>query len=210
MNRQEFLSLFAENTEKRSRTSAGVGETSISPAKMDLLKAGDDLKRQVRENTLTLAEEIWETPGVHMDASLVRSFLESWFDTIHTDILERNANKYRLWEASYAHPEKSPPPEYLGVWMDVFYAEIVKKMILTDGKSVKSVAILLAWADREMDLVIHPWSDGCGRMSTALVMWLALQVSEVGFPKFSKREEHYTAMKTAMRHTEYFLKCLKP
>lgn len=234
MNKKAFLTLFVENTEKRSRTSTGVGDTSVSVAKKGLLKTGEDLKRQVRENTMALAKNIWETPRARLEASLVRSFLESWFDIIHADILDRGAhaseqsqwgkhsvtmmygllcrvnNKYRFWEVKYAYPEESPPPEYLEIWMDAFYAELVKKMTQTNGKSVNSVAKLLAWADREMDFIIHPWSDGCGRLSTALVMWLALRVSEVGLPKFGTREEHYRAMKITTRHTEYFLKCLKP
>ncbi len=201
--------------------------------KKGLLKAGEDLKRQVHENTLMLAEEIWGVPFVYFEASRIRSLLENWFDIIQKDIFDREAcslersrqgkhsvtmlhglscrsnNKYRFWEVNYAFPEHNPPPEYLEVWMDVFYAEIVKKMIQTDGTSVNSVAKLLAWADREMDFIIHPWSDGCGRMSTALVMWLALRVSKVGLPKFGKREKHYKTIKTTTKHTEYFLKCLK-
>lgn len=235
MNRQAFLTLFVENTEKRSRTSMGVSDTTVSAAKKGLLKTGEDLKRQVSENTAALAKNIWERPVSRIEASFLRSFLESWFDIIHADILDTEAyvfeqsrqgkhfdpiadpmryglcyrtnSKYRAWEVKYAYPKQSPPPEYLEIWMDIFYAELVKKMIQTNGKSVNSVAKLLAWADREMDLVIHPWSDGCGRISTALVMWLALRVSEVGLPKFGIREEHYEAMKTVTGHTEYFLKC---
>jgi hypothetical protein len=225
MAREEFLALFTENTKKRSRTSKGVGHTAISPKKKGPLKTGDDLIRQVHENTSVLAEKVWAQGFMLVSPfSDLRFVVNAWFDCVQKDILDKDTNhgtnttkfdfvcpinpRYRTWEVNYASPEQSPSPVHLEIWMEAYYAELVKRAVNTNGTSVRSVAELLAWADREMDLVIHPWYDGCSRISTSLVMWLALRVSEVGLPRFGTRDEHYAAIMTKEKHTEYFVKCL--
>ena len=92
--------------------------------------------------------------------------------------------------------------------MDLFYAELQSRMMAY--QDVRELPQILAWTDRMMDFVLHPWADGCGRMSTAAVMWICRVLKAPRYPYFGPRDEHYAAMKKLDTHTAYFERCLLP
>jgi len=59
-----------------------------------------------------------------------------------------------------------------------------------------------------LDQVIHPWVDGCARLSTAVVMWLALIKPGYGLPCFQDRERHYQTIRHSKTHVFYYFDCL--
>lgn len=57
---EQFLAVFRQNIERRSRSAKGTSDTSTSAKKRPLLLAGADLERQVARNTEQLAGSLWE------------------------------------------------------------------------------------------------------------------------------------------------------
>lgn len=122
--------------------------------------------------------------------------------------------RYRLWTPGYT--TLKVPPVLLEVAMDEFYARLghfvrrVSEGEITRRARVTMVACMMAWADLMMDGEIHPWMDGCGRVSTALVMWLAATAhARVGLPiappLFAEsKDAHYAAIRHLDDHTAYY------
>ena len=234
-----FQSDFLTNIQKRSRTAKGESHTGVSATKKPLKKTGIELKAQVEANTTTLIQHIWNSERCERkperNPQELHRMLDEWYDIIQHDLqdsdpyadarpaLEAEAERlarttglpfrinprYRVWDVSYAG--WNPPPVSLEIHMDIFYANLAD-LISDNIKDIAALPSALAWADRMMDFVIHPWADGCGRMSTALVMWLAGAVTSAHertqFPQFQDREEHYRSIKTLDEHTHYFRRCL--
>jgi len=238
INFGEFASVFQENIYKRSRTAKGVFKkglsgSSVEKVKKYLKKSGLELEKQVAKNTGTLTNRVWNDGHRRgIDASFLRKAMEDWYDIIQHELqdidpykeererLEESCKaigvssdvcftnrRYRVWDVNYA--EQNPKPIHLEKWMYDFYEELVRRIWHANGNDIKSLGELLAWVDRSMDLIIHPWADGCGRMSTALVMWISLFVSALQLPRFGDREEHYDAMKDGRTHARYFQRCLE-
>ena len=76
-----------------------------------------------------------------------------------------------------------------------------------EERELPSQAQLLAYVDHVVDQAIHPWADGCGRGSTALVMWISLLYGN--FPCFVDKATHYKNIKDIEAHTVYFQECLE-
>ncbi|MBI1957225.1 MAG: hypothetical protein HYS44_02100 [Candidatus Niyogibacteria bacterium] len=229
-----FRNAFLENIQKRSRTAKGESHAGVSAAKRPLQKTGEELKAQVAANTNILIKRVWDAWWIQpvRDARAIRQMMEAWYDIVQCDLQEsdpyegeralltKEANRlsastglpfrinprYRVWDVSYAG--WNPPPAELEIHMDIFYARLHE--LIRWGQKEESVwPFILAWADRMMDFVIHPWADGCGRMSTTTVMWLALILTDGGpVPEFGTREKHYFAMKNIAEHAAYFERCL--
>jgi hypothetical protein len=219
----EFCNTFFTNVWRRSRTAKGEVNTKVSGLKLPLLLTGEDLQGQLNVNLQKTAGLIHKEVAAKnsIDPAWCESIFNVWFDQLQYGLLDLSgyrekglslglllANyRYRIWEVNY-NPT-SPKPMEIGARMQVFYRQLIDRMptlaVLSD---IESVARLLAFVDRELDSVIHPWLDGCGRFATAVVMWVAARVSKMPLPQFGMHEEHYKAIKTLETHTDYFLRCL--
>ena len=122
--------------------------------------------------------------------------------------------RYRLWTPGYT--TLKIPPVLLEFAMDEFYARLglfaryVSEGEMTRHARTAMVARMMAWADLMMDGEIHPWMDGCGRVSTALVMWIAATAhARVGIPPapplFAEtKDAHYAAIRDYDGHAAYY------
>lgn len=229
-----FAAIFKENLTKRSRTAKGISETSVNPAKKPPLKGGEELKKQVEENTEKLIRFVWECGalfeiGEEVSTVWVRWFCERCDRFINLGI--KNPSHYEeeisfLRKNAYLLSKITGIPHKINsayrVWnvsyanieiplyelelaMDKFYREIAE-MIKHQRRFSQSK--ILAYADHMMDGVIHPWADGCGRNATVLVMLLSLLPGHT-LPVFGSRDEHYASICNLDAHTEYFERCLK-
>ena len=234
----EFAQMFRHNINTRSRTSKGQSNTGASSAKKVLDKSGALLAEQVAQNTEKLIEAIFcsvHSPRTRTRCKPVdvRRNSEHWYDIINHNLQSEDAYRderrtleieamrlqdgtkiahsinprYRVWNVSYA--EYNPPPSKLELWMDAFYAECLKRIAETDGTDKDALARLLAWVNRELDFIIHPWADGCGRHATAIVMWVALFVEATRLPRFTERKALYDTIKDLQEHTQFFRQCLE-
>ena len=97
--------------------------------------------------------------------------------------------------------------------MDKFYgmlASVISSFSPPSGASSDAAeAEVLGWADMMLDGWIHPWHDACSRVSTALVMWLAIIHPNRRLPRFRTKKEHYRTIQDLKAHTAYFEECLK-
>lgn len=126
------------------------------------------------------------------------------------------SKNYRLWTPKYT--TANIPPLWLQKFMDEFYFELSFRMrVMRDIRAAKKssngaseqAAQIMAYADLMMDGEIHPWIDGCSRVSTALVMYIARYL-DAPLPLFSPgREEHYASITDIGAHTEYFRRALE-
>ncbi|MBI2099585.1 hypothetical protein HYT45_04255 [Candidatus Uhrbacteria bacterium] len=120
---------------------------------------------------------------------------------------------YRLWTPKYT--TANIPPLWLEKFMDEFYFDLSLRMCImrdifpakdsaASGAASEQAAQIMAYADLMMDGEIHPWIDGCGRVSTALVMYIARYL-QAPLPLFAPtREEHYASINDIEKHTNYF------
>lgn len=226
-----FREIFHQNLKERSRTAKGKTDTAVSDKKKKLDKDGADLEAQVKENTDALINSVWNSASLeNVDPMTIRRLMEEWNAIINNGLqdsdiyleerikLELEATElaqktgklyrinkaYRVWDVPYG---LRIPPIELELAMDEFYEDLASKIwFALDGQM--SQAELLAYADRTSDSGIHAWADGCGRISTALVMWLSVLAPGFLLPLFGSRKEHYNAIQDLNKHTEYYRKCL--
>lgn len=226
-----FWAVFHQNLAKRSRTAKGKTDTAVSDKKKKLSKDGVELGEQVRINTGLLIQSVWDSVRTeNIDPIEIRWLMEEWNAIINKNLqgpdiyleeikkLEQEASElaqktgklyrinkaYRVWDVPYGL--KIPPVE-LELAMDEFYQELAARIKLALDCRLPQ-AELLAYADRMSDSGIHAWADGCGRISTALVMWLSILVPGFTMPLFGTRDEHYQTIQDLAEHTKYYQKCL--
>lgn len=125
------------------------------------------------------------------------------------------SRNYRLWTSKYT--TAGIPPLWIQKFMDEFYFHLsfrmnmVRHVLKERNTSAFSewAAQIMAYADLMMDGEIHPWIDGCSRISTALVMYIARYL-EAPLPLFSpNREEHYASITDIGAHTDYFRRAIE-
>lgn len=207
----EFKKIFLANIQARSRTSKGVSDTSVSKSKKPLLKSGDELKAQVLENTENLISRVWSKSRLcEITPESVRKETNSWYDIIQKNLQPNDVGRYRTWPVKYS--PLSPSPEIIEHALNEYY-EVLSWMLTgirrNSGELISGTQNgILAWIDRQMDAVIHPWADGCGRMATASVMWASVLHPRFRLPRFRDRDEHYRCIEKFSTHKEYFSRCL--
>lgn len=223
-----FHEAINDNNARRSRTvQTKVGHTGVSPLKLRLLKSGEELEAQLAKNTLEATELAWKSAAIPMEKLDFKQMFLEWIAALNAgtvDVegyrklrqnhseLSRVGDYYRLWEIAY--DPRNPRPTEIEFCLKEFIAQLPTRMkrIEQSGIHIDRIALaaLLAYADHEIDRIIHPWVDGCGRFATLLVMWLALRIDGVrSLPKFGAQEEHYAAIAEYHTHQEYMRRCLR-
>jgi len=122
--------------------------------------------------------------------------------------------RYRLWTPQYTTIKL--PPVLLEPFMSAFY-EMLDDMVFAeelsrdDGSPADPArgAAIMAYADLMMDGELHPWMDGCGRVSTALVMFIS-RLLGLPPPLFAETKDlHYAAIRDQWEHTIYYVEALR-
>jgi len=174
--------------------------------------------------------------GEPLTAQVLRLMCEQWFDVVNDGLssaaqyekesgdlkalIERTAlahyacplelnHRYRLWTPAYLGLQI--PPALLERVMDLFYEHVVGDVLVARRHPVDTlgVAVRLAEADLIMDAEVHPWRDGCGRVTTALLMWIA-GVLEASPPLFAETYEgHIKTYGDFDAHKVYMQECLE-
>jgi hypothetical protein len=219
---QEFESTLLFNIKQRSRTANGKSKTGVSSMKLPLLVGDEVLEQKVKENLLQTAQIVWNTPLSSSPAALNEYFFE-WFDLLQDGLIDYEGYRpkreelekkyaltagkevtlnprYRLWEVHYDLARIQP--REIDSCLNSYVTYISRNLDMLSGE-LKDYIRFLAYADRELDRVIHPWLDGCGRFATVLIMWLAAN-SPHPYPKFRPHSEHYASMITKESHEHYF------
>lgn len=95
--------------------------------------------------------------------------------------------------------------------MEVFYGRLAELVSLAERRypSWSDTLEAMAYADLMTDGELRPWLDGCGRVATALVMWIA-RVTGARLPLFSESKEvHKMSIRDLDKHRLYFLESIR-
>ena len=218
-----FEQTFFENNAKRSRTVRGSGMTDVSPLKLPLLVSGEERSRQLDLNFDRVIKSTWRSAHEVIGISTLRLLFRDWIESLSEGLVDLKGYTklrkehgltspnpyYRLWEISYH--KNNPKPTEIEVRLNLFMQALCARIESPQSLRVpETLADVLSFADREIDLIIHPWLDGCGRFATTLLMWIALRSGTGLLPHFRAREDHYEAMeKSAEAHSAYLRLCLR-
>ncbi len=233
---ERFTSLFIMNYTRRSRTVRGRDENLDGPAKKPLMTIGKRLKHLALRNCKELIKDVCETPRPEVwEPAVLRGHCERWFDIANRGICSiawyeeeyralcddaeliarvrgvpaRVNGRYRIWTPE--HTLMKVPPLLLEEEMDRFYARLATLCESAEKRfpSWTDTIEALTYADLMTDGEIRPWLDGCGRVSVALVMWLA-RVLGAPLPLFAtSKEVHKMTIRDINKHRLYFLESIR-
>jgi len=233
---RRFLEVFRQNFFRRSRTAHGRDENLDMPDKKPLLINGNALRAAAMRNGERLARDVLKTERpACWDASVLREHCERWFDIANAGIygpdwyeeefaaLEADAEivgrvrgtpvsvnpRYRFWTPQ--HTLMKVPPLLLEDQMSIFYARLAHLMDRAQDHfpSWGDTLEAMAYADLMTDGELRPWLDGCGRVATALVMWITRTLG-VPLPLFAPNKEvHRMTYRDLDRHRLYLLECIR-
>jgi len=161
-----------ENSLRLSRTRQGVSDTSTSSRKAPLRLVGDELKRHSAKNEQRVHRFIFETridpaPGT-IDA--VKTFLFQIADLTNDGLLSNGG--LRTWpigehsipleDGGVTVAKAKIPPERLDEAVAAFCTRVFENWQMLKTDPVK----LAAWSEWELNGgSLHPFYDGCGRIS---------------------------------------------
>jgi hypothetical protein len=233
---QRFLTVFKLNFVRRSHTAHGRDLNLGGPLKKPLMIDGDELKRVALRNCAMMAEDVMKTPRpAAWNAGVFRTVCERWFDMTNDGIydpewyeaeyaaLRQDAalierargtpvgvnQRYRIWTPE--HTLMKVPPLLLEDQMENFYGHLAELVSLAERRypSWSDTLEAMAYADLMTDGELRPWLDGCGRVATALVMWIA-RVTGSRLPLFSESKEvHKMSIRDLDKHRLYFLESIR-
>ena len=235
VDNEAFRAIFRANVSRLSRTAKGKDEGSkTSASKKPLLLQGDALRAKVAANVEWLIDDVLDIRGSTMIApSALRAACERWFDIANDGLygpdaydeefakLEAGAarlaratgesfplsRRYRLWTPGYT--TILVPPILLDRHMSAFYQELTTRIMRAKHRDTWEAARVMAYADFMMNGEVHPWMDGCGRVSTTLVMAIARELG-VDPPLFAETKEgHYATILDIDLHTAYLARCIE-
>ena len=165
-----------------SRTHKGVSDTSSSAHKPRPLLEGEALRQRCRANAEALARFLWEqrrffVPG---GAAEVLELLLQIADHVNAG-LHADPRALRSWPlpADQGRPEEARDawkvaPGDVAAALQTFAAEVWRRWPELYGDPVP----LAAWAEWQLNGgLLHPFADGCGRISRAFGVFLLMGAS---------------------------------
>jgi len=196
MNRLMWSDMVWGNIQALSRTAKGVSASSSSEKPSLLVTEGAELAARVKENFGHAAAKAYSTSMNDLcDEHGLRSFVDSIAIQMSSGLL-KGSSIYRTWvQGKYPiQSETTPPQKVEPKDLEREYAEFVRTLaIKLDTLSVRVVVEVAAWVERDLNWRIHPFADGCGRVSVLLGAWVLHQAS-IPPALIRDRTEYYTAM----------------
>jgi hypothetical protein len=160
-----------ENSLRLSRTRKGVSDTSTSAAKLPLRLAGDELRRRSEENERRTHRFLFESrdDAAPAGGAEVAKLLWAVADLTNDGLLP--AGKLRTWPIAGATGVKVPPDDLPGA-LASFCDAVHRRWPELAADPVP----LATWAEWELNGgSLHPFYDGCGRISRSFAALLLVQ-----------------------------------
>jgi hypothetical protein len=175
-----------------SRSGGGISDTSVSTKKPKLAFEGAELATQVSENfsraiwlSMMFLEQEAPTPEA------IDRFLVSALAAVNHAIASDRHVKFRSWHSQVpTHPAPSNLP-YRYAQMTVEFSEL-----FTSWRSQPEAVAALV--EQKLNGEVHPFSDGCGRVSRALACAILARAGK-SYPLFSSPDEYLQGI-NASRH----------
>ncbi len=188
--------IMRENNLRLSRTRAGVSDTMTNPKKLPLLLSGDELRRRSALNEQRVCRFIFQTrldPPPQSGAA-VQELLFTIADLTNDGLLP--AGRLRLWSSSARHNFFNPTvfkeisrvaPEKLPAALRSFSQEVCRRWPELEIDPV----LLYAWCEWELNFgPLHPFYDGCGRISRSFGAMLLIRAS-YPLPRFDSPSAYF-------------------
>lgn len=170
--------ILKENSTRLSRTRGGESSTATSPEKQPLLLQGEALRRRAAANERRVQRFLFRSrhDPAPPDGKAVLDLLWQIADLTNDGLLP-STEKLRTWPS---HPEPPAPPgnrvepASLAAALEQFAGEVHRRW---PELAVDPVP-LASWAEWELNGgSLHPFYDGCGRISRAFGAMLLLRAS---------------------------------
>jgi hypothetical protein len=192
--------IMTENNRRLSRTHHGHSEVGASAEKLPLLLAGSALRDQAERNGL----EVCRLVHAQSSAALVRSevdirkLLLELADRTNQGLLP--AGRYRTWHIganqpsitggpAVSGPEPRIPPEKIQEALN----DLCHKLWQDWSDLVRDPVPVAAWAEWQVGGgPLHPFYDGCGRISRAFASALLVRGGHL-LPLFDESERYFSA-----------------
>jgi len=186
---KEFKDQFIKNIKAVSRTSLGISDTSISTEKEKIALKGEELAHRVDVNTENVAEYIWEVKKHKIDSvETLKAALAAIVEITHKDINEKDPYDFRTWPVDYSKIS----PENIQPAMHAFYEQYFDKLRKVANKEMSAYEAAI-WAEYTVNRDIHPFQDGCNRISMSWGV-LALAIAGEPQPKYESRGGYLKAI----------------
>jgi len=188
------------NSLRLSRTRKGRLDTGSSNAKTSAGLSGDELKRRSTWNESRAFQFLYETRNAPAPthAADVRALLDRVASMVTEGLLPDPEQPLRTWEIGanqrstdgkepVAGGEAKVSPEDLPAAMDAFCAEVHQRW----GDLVTDPVPVAAWVEWELNGgALHPFYDGCGRISRIFSGMLMVRASWL-LPLYDDRASYF-------------------
>lgn len=225
INTKVLLDILIKNMLAKSRTIAkGESILGINPKKKQFLLTGEDFLKKNEENMLNVCLYVCNylesrESNILSNIIEVEIFFHNVFDILNDGLINSDTYqkerenigipqfnwRFRIWPVAYSGVECSAKkiPEMMRGFSEslVFHLKLAKEGLISQSE-------LLSWADYMHDLVIHPWCDGCGRMSNVLVITLSLIRKDWKLPLIKDKKEHYKLLGDKNKRIAYYEECI--
>jgi hypothetical protein len=174
-----------------SRTGQGSYDTSSTQLKPELVtKEGAELSLATAQSLEKALRFAWDK---RRKAFAKKKSLEEFVTSIAQKVnkgVVRDGSLLRTWDIPYTLPAARVRSAYTDFcdWLSITLPvnERDRDLFITSA----------AKAERDLDLVIHPFADGCGRISKVLGAWILVRAG-LPPPLFPNRETYYQEMRAS-------------
>ena len=118
------------------------------------------------------------------DSAEIKQFFDKLLGITHAGIFQAGSIKLRTWNTTYTKYDFSDLPEALTSFYEEYFLRMNKPVIELENYS---------WASRSFDTELHPYSDGCGRLSRLHGSFFLIRAN-LPLPRFDSRASYYCAI----------------
>lgn len=189
MDKVQWFRMAAISVNAVSRTAKGVSDTSLAVNKPGLMiSSGDALRLRASRNLDDALRLAWaQKRRKGFRTTEMTAFIESLARHINEGLVESSRPLFRTWPVKYAGPV--PPEEIQNA-----YAQFCLWLAthLPWSRESPNAVRIAALAERRLNREIHPFADGCGRISRVLGAWILLRTGHLPafFPDHPTYYEH--------------------
>jgi hypothetical protein len=181
----ELLAAVERNENILSRTTNGIYDRSSSMSKPDMIIRAGELSCRAVGNLKEAYRDLFRARKVSFaSGAATRRYFDGLLEITQGGIFEIKSVTFRTWNTSYTKCDFSELP----ISMVRFYDEY-RERVQGSGNEIEN----FSWATRTFDTDLHPYGDGCGRLSRLHGSFFLVRAG-YRLPMFKSRESYYHAM----------------
>lgn len=175
----------SSRTLRTGRVDGGVGDKASRDVDQDETNA------QAATAVETVLEEIdrYKGQNVKLGAKALKAFIEGLARIVANVPKDGGASCNSLFRKHEVPYGDKVPPDAAAMRMDAFYEQLAFSLERMECDFIE----LAAWVEREIDRTIHPFEDGCSRVSK-LTSAFVLLFGGAEIPVYPSREVYYSAL----------------